>query len=225
PDPAIGTSLLDRAASLQTQINANQDKSQQAFSRVNTKVSAATRMELELPGSANTIYAYRVSSVSQGNQESARSSSVAFMAVPRQNRPGQPKLLLRKVTTPNLGVDVIVTPGAGAEPAGYRIHRVQLPNLVDDVGLMGSPKVETNAAGWRNYDVTTLQGSVEHGRAFTDPVVESWQPYFYRVVAVGKENLTGGEYRRESHASAAQRIVAAPATLVLDHISLAGNAV
>ena len=123
PDPAVGTSLLSRAGDLRTILAASgaEARSMIAFSRVNTQILNDTKMEIELPGSASSIFAYRVSAVSINNVESSRSSTVALFAVPRRNQPVQPQLMLRNeaptLANPAGGIRVIaVSRGGALEP-------------------------------------------------------------------------------------------------------------
>ena len=226
PEPPSGTPLLARAEALRDLIIAtpeSQAKSQQAFARVNTRLLTENRMELELPGEADTLYAYRVSAVNFMNVESARSSTPALFAVPRRNQPGQPRLLLRTVQTPSRRIRLIALPGPGVAPAGYRVYRVRREILLRDVGLMGPPKIDVDDPRWTPYQLPVgNNGSFTIGVAIDDDAAESWYPYYYRVVAVGRENLVMGEYRGESEASAVQQAFLPPANPpTLDNLTIA----
>jgi hypothetical protein len=228
-DPAPGTSLPTRAAALHALVTASveaQARSLQTFARLTTRPIPAPRIELELPGSADSLYAYRVSSISAAGVESERSSTMALFAVPRRNQPGQPTVLPRVATRPPRGIHLIVLPGPGATPAGYRVHRVRSPALLNDVGLMGPPAIAPDDPGWADHDVPALHSTdVRPARAILDQVAESWHPYYYRVVALGVESLANGEYAGESLASAVQSTVLPPAAPpLLDGVSVADNA-
>jgi hypothetical protein len=225
PPPAA--TVLARAGALRVLVTASaqsQARSLVAFSRLNERPLAATQLELALPGSADTLYAYRVSAITASTVESPRSSTVALVAVPRRIVPGRPRLLLRAVSG---GVDVIVLPGKGQPAAGYRVHRVRRDGLAADVGTMGPPVLDETATGWRNVSVPRRpRGSdADPGRAITDPVPESWYPYHYRVVALGAADPPNGGLPGESEASAMASIVRPPtAPPVLDSIAATGNA-
>jgi hypothetical protein len=215
--PPPNAPLAARAKDLQQLITASaasQAASLHAFSRVNARQVAETRMELALPGSSSAIYAYRVSAVSTANVESAKSAGVALLAVPRRNLPAAPRLMLRAAKTK--GIDVIVVPGPGVAPVGYRVYRVRGAGLLDDLGAMGPPRYLEKDAGWRDLDVASLQGVIEKGRALTDPVPQSWYPWYYRVVAIGAEDLANGVYGGESPASAVQSLLLPPPLPTLD---------
>lgn len=207
PDPPPGTSLVDRATQLREILTTNQTRSLIAFTRLNTKLITDTKLEIELPGSASTIYAYRVSSMSDRNVESERSSTVALFAVPKRNQPGQPRLILRQVKPtpddPSGGIRVIALPGDGTPVAGFRVYRVRSAALLSDVGMKGPPKIEYDDPGWTDITLETRSGLPdEQGRAINDNVPESWYPYYYQIIALGMEDIAAGEYRGESLPSA-----------------------
>jgi hypothetical protein len=103
PEPAASTSVFERATVLTQLVTAfitpdsvtRAARSMSGFARLNTDLIRTNQVELELPGRADAIFAYRISSVSTANIESPRSNSVALFAVPRRNQPGQPRLMLR----------------------------------------------------------------------------------------------------------------------------------
>jgi hypothetical protein len=195
------------------------------FARLNTELIRTTQIELDLPGRADTIFAYHVSSVSTSNLESPRSNSVALFAVPRRNQPGQPRLLLRAVNAgTRRGIDVIAFAGADPRAVGFRVYRVRKTALLNEVGLMGPAKIGHDDPGWRDFELTAPGGSVEHGRAILDPVEESWHPYFYRIVALGFDDPARGEFRGESLASPVQQAFLTPAAPpLLDNFTISGN--
>ena len=184
-----------------------------------------TSLELELPGAADTLYAYRVSSLTDTNIESPRSPTVALVAVPRRSVPGRPRLHLRRSVSP-AGIDVIVVPSAGSTPAGYRIHRVRNPILAGEVGMMGPAKYTPSSPGWAAVVVPAIDGSTENGQAIFDPVARSWYAYHYRAVAIGQSDPANGVHPGESGASAVVSLVLPPTTdPVLDAVSrIGGNA-
>jgi hypothetical protein len=132
--------------------------------------------------------------------------------------------MLRVVRSPTPGIDVIVIPGAGKAASGFRVHRVHNPNITSEVGLMGPPKILPTGPGWVDRDVGSLDGSVNRARAVFDAVAPSWYPYFYRIVALGAQDLSNGEYAGESLASALQSAVVPPATPpLLESVSVAAS--
>jgi len=235
-NPAPGTSLSDRALALRQLINANQAKSLYAFSRLNTALAPANRYEVELPGNADSIYAYRISAVGQNNKESTRSAAVMLFAVPHRNQPGQPRLILRAVKTgASPGVWIIAIPGPGPAPAGYRVHRVRRSFLLGDVGMMGPAKINESDSGWRTLDAVRRDATAKklhslidalsdferiNGRAVFDRVTPGWQPYYYSIVALGRENSLTGEFRGESLASAASEVFLPPDPPVLQGLDI-----
>ena len=226
-DPA--EPLLARAGALRSLVTADavaQASSLRAFTRMNDRPLTVTNLELTLPGAADTLFAYRVSTITKTGMESDRSDTVALFAVPRRNQPGQPRLLLRVVKLPISGIEVIVIPGPGKPAAGYRVHRVRNAALGGDIGLMGPPKILPNDPNWYDTDVISLDGTVDHARAILDLVPPSWHAYQYRVVAIGQEDLVNGEYAGESLPSALQSLLLPPSgPPLLDAVhELAANA-
>jgi hypothetical protein len=225
PTPAPGTTMLARAGALRglvTQNATNRALSLKAFSRMYERPLTATSLELDLPGAADTLYAYRISSLTPSNVESERSATVALVAVRRRSEPGRPRLLVRRSASP-LGVDVIVLPGPGPSPAGYRVHRVRRASLATDVGLMGPPKYGPADPGWAPVSVPASDGSVEAGSAILDPVSPGWHAYHYRCVAIGQSDPANGVLAGESAVSAAASIVLPPAAgPLLDAVSQLG---
>lgn len=208
PEAPPGTSWVARATALQNQIAAEPVKSLSAFVRLNMKLIDEGKYEIDLPGSATNIFAYQVAAVSDTNVESARSNA-SFWAVPRRMEPGIPAMLLRKE---NNQLKVIALPGGGVIPAGYRVFRVHKPHLASDLGLMGPPQTLENATGWRDHQEPQLHGgSPIDGKSLIDTTATpSWFPYYYRIVAVGPQNLTEGQHRGESQPSGVQSILLPP---------------
>ena len=150
--------------------------------------------------------------MSAANLESPRSNSVALFSVPRRNQPGHPRLMLRAVNDETRrGIDVIAFAGADPQAIGSRVYRVRNAALLNEVGLMGPPKIAHDNAAWRNFDLRAPDGTAQRARAILDPVGESWQPYFYRIVALGFDDPAHGEFRGESLASPVQKAFLTPA--------------
>ena len=227
-DPPATTPVLTRAGDLRTLVTGTADaqaRSLIAFSRVRDRPFTGTELELVLPGSADTLYAYRVSAITAANVESERSDTVALVAVPRRIVPGRPRLMLRAAA--GGGVDVIAVPGRGPAPAGLQVHRVRRAGLAVEVGMMGPAVIGAADAGWRDVVVPDRPGSStgEDGRAVTDAVEPSWYPYHYRVVALGAPDPPNGGVPGESDPSAVASIVLPPAAgPVLDQVAGTANA-
>lgn len=231
-DPALpqhdpSQPLLARAGALRSLVTrdaSTQAKSLRAFTRMNDHPLESNSLDLTLPGASDTLYAYRVSTITKTGMESGRSETIALFAVPRRNQPGQPRLMLRLVKQPVPGINVIVIPGPGKTAAGYRVHRTRNAAMTGDIGLMGPPKILPNDANWRDINITSLDGKVEQARAVFDPVTPSWYAYHYRIVGIGREDLLNGEYAGESLPSAVQSLVLPPDTPpLLDTIDVIGH--
>jgi hypothetical protein len=205
PDPLANTPLVTRGGELKTLINGDQDKSLQAFARLNKDPIVGSRTEIKVPAAASTLYVYRVSAISTAKVEASRSAQVAVFGVPRRNVPGVPRLMLRPSQSPQ-GILVIALPvESGAPPAGYRVFRCRSSSLSLDGSTMGPAKLDENNAGWKNYSSTTLAGKPLSGRSVVDTVaIPSWYPYYYRITAIGVQDLPNGLYAGESGFSGVQ---------------------
>jgi hypothetical protein len=197
---------------LKTLLQANPAASLEGFARLNNEPIVGNRTEIRVPASASTLYVYRVSAISAGNVEAARSRQVAVFGVPRRNIPGAPRLLLRKATAPQTGVQVIALPvGSAAPPAGYRVFRVRRATLSLDPSTMGPPKIDEKNPAWKVFSSVSLNGTPLSGRSIVDTAAApSWYPYYYRVTAVGVQDLANGLYSGESEYSSAQSIQVLP---------------
>ena len=207
PDPPPKTPLVTRGATLKSLINVNQDKSLQAFARLNKDPITGSRTEIKLPAAASTLYIFRISAISGPNVKSSRSSQVAIFGVPRRNVPGTPRLLLRSSKPPlPAGMQVIGLPvESGAPPAGYRVFRVRSSTLSLDGSTMGPAKLDETNAGWQAYAGTTLAGNPLTGMFVVDTAATpSWYPYYYRIKAIGVQDLANGLFAGESDFSGVQ---------------------
>jgi hypothetical protein len=206
PEPPPDTPLVIRGAALKALIDADPEASLQGFARLNKDPIAANRAEVRIPASAATLYAYRISAISAANVEAPRSAEVAIFGVPRRSVPGVPHLLLRRPRAPQTGAQVIALPvESGGPPAGYRVFRVQNPSLSLDASTMGPPKIDESDPGWQDFTGSTLTGNQLAGRTIVDAAAtSSWYPYYYRITAVGEEDLANGVYSGESPHSGAQ---------------------
>lgn len=213
PDPPPDTPLVTRGASLKALIDTNPDASLQGFARLNKDPIAAARTEIKIPSAAATLYVYRISAVSAANVEAPRSPQVAIFGVPRRNVPGAPRLLLRKPQAPQTGIQIIALPvESGAAPAGYRVFRVHNPSLSLDASTMGPPKIDEHNPAWQDFSGTTLAGNPQSGKTVIDTgAAPSWYPYYYRITAVGAQDLPNGLFSGESGYSGAQSQYSLPA--------------
>lgn len=230
PEPAPGTSLITRAGALQTLLSSadNQIRALRVFSRLNTELVRNNRLEIELPASANTLYAFRVSAVSENNEQSARSNGMVIFGVSRRNEPGRPRIMLRAAPG---GVFVICLAAPGVITTGFNVFRVRDPALLIDLGTFGEPRITPSTMGWQDLDALPASSAWDSVRSairslsrpvggIPQPVVgqaildtgasPSWRPYYYTAVALGVENMAAGEYRGESDPSGSQSILLAP---------------
>jgi hypothetical protein len=212
-DPAPATPLVMRGGALKTLVLANQDKSLQGFARLNKDPIPGNRTEVVVPAAASTLFAYRISAISETNVESARSDQIAIFGVPRRNVPGTPRLLLRKPRSPQIGIKLIALPvesgtppiEGGAPAAGFRVYRVRNEALSHDGSTMGPAKISDTDSAWRSYSSASLAGTPLNGKTIVDTAaVPSWYPYYYRIKAVGVQDLANGMFSGESGFSDAQ---------------------
>jgi len=230
PDPLPSEPAVSRAATLQTWLQSQQDASLQGFARLTKDPIPSSRTEINLPGAASTLYVYRISAISAANVEAPRSPQIAIFGVPRRDVPGIPRLMLRRppkqaeIQPP--GIQVVALPvGSGAVPHGYRVFRVRSAALSHDGSTMGPAKID-ESADWNDYPASTtgalLSGAaladaqagnkVLYGKSVIDTAaIPSWYPYYYRAIAIGKEDdPPNGVYRGESDFSSVQSAYALP---------------
>jgi hypothetical protein len=217
PDPPADTPLVTRGASLKALIDNNPDASLQGFARLNKDPISAARTEIKVPATAATLYAYRISAISATNVETPRSLQVAIVGVPRRNVPGAPRMLLRKLQKPQTGIQVIALPvDSGATPTGYRVFRVQNQSMSLDASTMGPPKIDETNPAWQDFSGTTLAGNPLTGQSIIDTApAPSWYPYYYRITAIGANDLANGLLSGESGYSGAQSQYSLPPNLPL----------
>lgn len=205
----LSTALVDRATQLRDLLAQPKynEPCQKFFNRITKEPITATSMELSLPGSADVMFLYQVSSVNSANIESGR-SNVIFFAVPRMVTPAAPMLQLRKykkrvASDPDgEGIEVKVVSTVGEEPAGYRLYRVRKQLLSNDIGLKGLPVYEHSDAAWADTTIELLDGTTYHGKRINElGVVKSWRPFVYQAVAVGKADPSRGLLSGTSEAS------------------------
>ncbi len=208
--PPTGQTIRARASDLKTRILADQAKSLATFSRLNERPQTATSVELELPGSADTLYVYRLSSITPHNIESARSSDVVMVGVPRLERPGTPHLEAR-IDSGTGQVELIVVPGTGLPPDRLAVHRVRTPLLAEVVDTMGPPRSTVSVTSLAPVTVPGLGGAPpQSGVRLTDTVAPDWRPYVYRVVALGRDVPADGIRSGRSDPSGAVAVVVPP---------------
>lgn len=216
PAPGVVSKTLpERAGELRDHINADPTREQQslvAFTRLDERAIAVNHRELALPGAADTLHVYRISTITAAGVESGRGTGLAFVGVPRRAVPGAPQLLLRRAEG---AVRVYAIQGGGQAPAGYAVHRVRNPRAVAEVGLMGPPVHAATSGLWTGASASdpALRGVTDLTpyRVLEDPVPASWDDLYYRLVAVGQHDPANGVYRGRSRASALQSIVRPPA--------------
>jgi hypothetical protein len=145
--------------------------------------------------------------VSSQAVEAPRAPQVAIFGVPIRKTPGQPRLRLRVAQTRANGpcIEVIALyVQSGEVPAGYRVYRVRDSALATDAGLMGPPRIEANDPGWQPYsepglpsltEPTARPASTALGQCVVDlAAVPSWYPYYYRIDAIGPQDVANGVY-------------------------------
>lgn len=198
--------LRTRAQDLKARVLANQAASMQTFTRLTERPLTGTSVELVLPGSADTIYVYRLASVTAQNIESAKSSQIVLVGVPRREIPPTPRL---EATADAAAGEVTLTvvPGAGIAPDRLRCHRVRRAALADQLGTMGPARVGPVAVA----DLTPVPTPTgEPGFALVDPAEPSWVPYVYRAVATGRELPDDGIRGADSAPSAPVVVLVTP---------------
>ena len=206
PEAPPDTPFATRAGTLKNLVTTWQDESLQGFARLTQQPIAANRTEITLPGSASTLYAFRISAVGNNNVESGRSQSVAIFGVPRRNVPGTPRIMLRNAPGSPPALQVIVLPvESSAPPAGYRLFRVRNQALSESPSSMGPAKFDELSPLWEDYASVTLAGNLLQGQSIMDSAaISSWYPYYYRATAVGARDLANGLYSGESAYSSTQ---------------------
>jgi hypothetical protein len=208
--PPVGQTVRARAIDLKGKIMANQAESLGTFSRLNERPIQSTSMELTLPGSADTLFVYRLSSITAQNIESARSTEIVLVGVPRLERPGTPHLEARY--DPATGHAVLtVVPGAGAAPHKLAVHRVRRSYLAQVIDTMGPALATATVSTLTPVAVPVLGGAPpSSGYRIADVVEPSWVPYLYRVVAHGRDLPDDGIRAGASGASGVATVVAPP---------------
>jgi hypothetical protein len=207
--PATGVPIRTRAQDLRIRVADNQAASLGTFSRLTERPLTATSIELVLPAAADTLFAYRVSSITAQNVESPRSAEIVLVGVPRRDVPGTPRMEARVEPGADTATLTVVA-GGGVAPARLRVHRVRREALADAIGTMGPPVLEVAVAALPTVAVPTLSGPAESGWALTDAVTPGWSPYLYRCVAVGRDAPDDGTRAGESPPSGVVRVLVAP---------------
>jgi hypothetical protein len=206
-DPPADTPIPTRASTLLNLLESYQEASLQAFARLTEQPIASASTEITLPGSAQTLYVYRISAIGQNNVESTRSRTVAIFGVPHRNVPGIPRIMLRAPSTGSpAGIEVIVLPVASnAPPAGYRLFRIRSQMLAQNGFTMGPAKYDAQSPLWQSYGGSTLAGTPLNGQSLLDlAAAPSWYPYYYRATAIGEDDPANGEHAGESAFSSVQ---------------------
>ena len=223
--PAPGQTIRARAGDIKTRIAANQDASQGAFSRLDERPLTVNSRELVLPGAADTLFLYRISTITRGNVESGRSTDVVTVGVPRRDVPAIPRL--EALADPGGGgVTLTVVALGGPPPERIRVHRVRRLSLADQVGTMGPPRIgPLPVASLPTVQVPGPDGRTDTGWQLHDTVTPGWQPYVYRCVAIGRDEPDEGIHAGETASGVVRVLVPPPAApLVTGAARLAGPA-
>ena len=181
------------------------------FTRLNERPQTATSVELELPGSADTLYVYRLSSITPQNVESARSSDMVLVGVPRLEQPWDapargPFRRRRRARWSSRrprgrGRRRIGWPSTGCGPRCW-------PRSSTPWDRPGPPR---RSPPWpRSRSRRWVARQREPATGVTDGVTPDWRPYVYRVVALGRDLPDDGIRAGRSPASAAASVVVPP---------------
>lgn len=211
--PPVGQPIRARAIDLKSRVTSNQVKSLASFTRLNERPITETSMELALSGSADTLYAYRLSSITEQNVESDRSGDIVLVGVPRIERPGTPSLE-GEYDAARSGVVLTIVAGSGLVPAALEVHRVRKSLLAQTVDTMGPavPALSSPLSALTAVPVVSLSGSTRTGYQFVDAsVTASWFPYFYRAIARGRDLPSDGIRSGTSAASPVAVVLLPPA--------------
>lgn len=201
--------LVDRATQLRDLLEQSKyiDPCQKFFNRITKNPITTNRMEIALPGSADVMFLYQVSSVNSANIESGK-SNVIFFAVPRVVKPASPLLQVRKYKKRSAsdpdgeGFEIKVVNTIGEEPAGYQLYRVRKQLMSNDIGLKGLPVYDHTDAGWIDTTLELLDGNSYRSKKINElGIAKSWRPFVYQAVAVGKEDVSRGMLSGISEAS------------------------
>ena len=130
-----------------------------------------------------------------------------LVGVPHRDAPGTSAL---DAVPAAGGVLLTVVPGAGAAPAGLRLHRVRREFLAAQIGTMGPAVLTTATAVLTPVTVPSLSGPPRAGWQFTDPAEASWTPYYYRCVTTGQHAPDDGVLAGDSPPSGVTSVLVAP---------------
>ncbi|SDD21294.1 hypothetical protein [Niabella drilacis] len=210
--------LTDRATQLRDLLAQPKysEPCQRFFSRVNKEPVLQPAIELSLPGSADILFLYQVSSVNSANIESKK-SNVIFFAVPQVIVPASPLLQVRRYKKKlesdpvGEGIEVKVVSTIGEEPLGYHLYRVRKKIAGNDVGMKGLPVYLETDAQWIDTEITFLNGTSYKGKKINDlGVSKSWRPFVYQAVAIGRADPERGLYSGISGGSTTELIYFPP---------------
>jgi hypothetical protein len=90
--------------------------------------------------------------------------------------------------------------------AGYRVYRCRSAALAADAGLMGPPVYLETDPRWSAYTEMPLRGGqADTGMSIVDTTATaSWYPWYYRVQAIGVQDIANGFYSGKSLPSQVQ---------------------
>jgi hypothetical protein len=204
PEPVPGSSLAQRALELEARIALPQAEARLAgvFARWNDELLDQGRVEVPLPGASDILYVYRVSAIGENNRESERTEDAVFLAVPTRVAPGVPSLRAGRVRDASGDrIRLVVSPGQGSAPVGFRLYRSRRSDLARELGSMGPAVAREDDAGW------AVDGDA---RAFEDDQTPTWKPIYYRAVAITADDPSNGRYGGTSAPSPALRVLYPP---------------
>lgn len=196
----LSSPLVDRATQLRDLLAQAKYSAlcQRYFSKLSKDPIRNTSYELQLPGSADGLYLYQVSSVNSANIESGK-SNVVFFAVPKVASPAAPMLQVRpykKLTAADPdgeGLEIKVVSTVGEKPAGYELYRTRKRILSNDPGMKGLPIKEHTSAEWTETSIDMLDGTRYEGKKIRElGITRSWKPLVYQAVAIGKADAARG---------------------------------
>lgn len=214
----LSAPLVDRATQLRNLLSQAKYRAlcQRSFSRLSKEPVKTTEYELQLPGSADCLYLYQVSSINSANIESAKSNTI-FFAVPKVMKPEAPMLQVRPYKKKaegqpdENGFEIKVVYTIGQEPLGYNLYRTRKKIMSNDPGMKGLPVLEYDAPQWADTTIDMLDGTQYSGKSIKETSLSrSWKPLVYQAVAIGKADPARGRISGESDGSTTEIVYFPP---------------